>query len=244
MNDDTETAGATTGAAPGSPVSPATSTSATRQNPGMRDVARLAGVSHQTVSRILNGNPRVREEARRRVLTIIEEVGYRRHASARALATNKTMNLGVISIGTSQFGPSTVLISVADAARDAGYATSLVNLDNPARDAIDRAFDHLTKYAVDGVVVIAPLTAVAETLQDVQSAVPVVRFVPGVNNGTTMVSIDEELGAQLATRHLLQLGHRTVHHVSGPEGWLGTDARLRGWRQELSSQRRRGPHDR
>jgi DNA-binding LacI/PurR family transcriptional regulator len=206
-----------------------------RRTPVMRDVARLAGVSHQTVSRVLNASPLVSDDVRARVEAAVEQLGYRRNNSARALASRRTMNLGVVSVGTWQYGPSVLLFSITEAARKAGYRTSLIGLPSIERSNMRAALDQLTRDSVDGVVIMAPLTAAATAVDGISAEVPLVMFEPGVHNGTTLVSIDEELGARLATRHLLELGHRTVHQVSGPDGWLGTEARLRGWRTELAA---------
>jgi len=209
-----------------------------RRAPVMRDVARLAGVSHQTVSRVLNGSPLVSTESRARVEAAVRQLGYRRHASARALASRQTMNIGVVSVGTWQYGPSMLLFSITEAAREAGYATSLMTLAHTGRPSIQAALDHLTGDSVDGIIILAPLTAAATTVEGMSVGVPLVMFEPGVDNGTTLVGIDEALGARLATRHLLELGHRTVHQVGGPDGWLGAEARIRGWRAELAAGRR------
>lgn len=200
----------------------------------MRDVARLAGVSHQTVSRVLNGSPMVSPEVRARVEAAVQQLDYRLHASARALASRRTMNLGVVSVGTWQYGPSVLLFAITEAAQNAGYRTSLIGLPNTDRAHMRTAFDQLTQDSVDGVVIIAPLAATAAAVEGIRTEIPLVMFEPGLHNGTTLVSIDETLGARLATRHLLELGHRTVHHVSGPDGWLGTEARIDGWRAELA----------
>jgi DNA-binding LacI/PurR family transcriptional regulator len=209
--------------------------------PVMRDVARLAGVSHQTVSRVLNGEESVRPAVRQRVEAAIAQLGYRRNASARALASRRTMNLGVLSTGTSQYGPSQTLFAIADTARLAGYATVLITLTDTGRPAMRAAFEQLTRDLVDGIIVLAPLAAAANAAESIDVDVPLVMFEPGLDNGTTMISVDEGLGARLATRHLLDLGHRTVHHVSGPDGWLGSLARVNGWREEVSAAGRVAP---
>lgn len=206
-----------------------------RRTPVMRDVARLAGVSHQTVSRVLNASPMVSDDVRARVEAAVEQLGYRRNDSARALASRRTMNLGVVSVGTWQYGPSVLLFAITEAARDAGYRTSLIGLPSIDGSNMRAALDQLTRDSVDGIVIMAPLTAAATAVQGIRTDVPLVMFEPGLHNGTTLVSIDEALGARLATRHLLDLGHRTVHQVSGPAGWLGTEARLNGWRAELAA---------
>jgi len=213
----------------------------TRRPPVMRDVARLAGVSHQTVSRVLNDSPLVSDEARERVLEAVAQLGYRLHASARALATRRTMHLGVICVGVEQYGPSVMLVATAAEARRAGYITNLHPLESVDRPAMKAALDTLTRDSVDGIIVIAPTDSAAAAVEGLETDVPLVMFEPGIDNGTTKIAIDESLGARLATQHLLDLGHRTVHHVSGPRGWLGTRARIDGWRSALSAAGRPAP---
>lgn len=208
------------------------------RNPRMVDVARLAGVSHQTVSRVLNGNPNVRAEVRERVQHAIRQLGYRRNTAARALSTGRSMNLGVVSFDIWQYGPTHVLFGIADGARQVGYATSLVSLGDTDPGSARAAIDHLIGDSVDGIIVIAPVEGARAAVQAAPAHVPLVMFEPGIDNGTTRVAIDEVLGARLATRHLLELGHESVWQVSGPDGWLGTEARIRGWRAELTAARR------
>jgi DNA-binding LacI/PurR family transcriptional regulator len=203
--------------------------------PTIRDVARLAGVSPQTVSRVNNAHPAVEAATRRRVELAIQQLRYRPSNTARALARRRTMTLGVVSVGTSQYGPSVTLLGIVEAARHAGYATRLISLGDIDAEAMRAAINQLGPDAVDGVVVIAPLPAAALAAERVSADVPVVLFEPGAHNGTTIVAVDEVLGARLATRHLLDLGHETVWHVSGPSGWLGTDARIQGWQAELTA---------
>jgi DNA-binding LacI/PurR family transcriptional regulator len=201
----------------------------------MRDVARLAGVSHQTVSRVLNNNPQVRPEIRRRVQDAMKQLGYRPNTAARALASRRTMNIGVIAAGRFQYGPTAMLLGIAETARRAGYATRLLSPEGIDRPSMQTALDQLVDDSVDGIVVLAPVTAAANAVEGLTTHVPHVMFAPGMHNGTTMIALDEAHAARLATRHLLELGHRTVRHVSGPPGWLGTDARIRGWRDELAA---------
>jgi DNA-binding LacI/PurR family transcriptional regulator len=204
----------------------------------MADVARLAGVSHQTVSRVLNAPAGVRPEIRERVERAIRQLGYRPNTAARALARQRTTSLGVVSIGTSQYGPATTLFGIAEAAREAGYATSLVSPGVIDKPNMRSALDHLVADSVAGIVVIAPVADAVAAVQGLSPDVPLVLFEPGMHDGSTTVAVDETLGARLATRHLLNLGHQTVWHVSGPDGWLGTDARIRGWQAELAAARR------
>jgi DNA-binding LacI/PurR family transcriptional regulator len=200
----------------------------------MIDVARLAAVSQQTVSRVVNNSDNVGSAVRARVEEAIAQLDYRPNTAARALATRRSMNLGVISFGLAQYGPSVALFGIAEEARRHGYATNLVTLADVGRPAVRAAFEHLASTQVDGVVVLAPVRAALVALEDQVRRVPVVVFDPGNGHRGDFVATDEVRGARLATRHLLDLGHGTVWHVAGPEGWSGADARVRGWSEELS----------
>ena len=119
--------------------------------PVMADVARLAGVSHQTVSRVLNEHPHVTPDTRSRVERAIDELGYRRNTAARALVTRRSGTLGVVSVGSSNYGPANTLIGIETAARADGYSVSFVSLDRVDRSSMKAALDHLTGAGVDGV---------------------------------------------------------------------------------------------
>lgn len=204
----------------------------------MSDVARLAGVSSQTVSRVVNGSASVTPEIRARVEVAIRQMNYRRNPAARALATSRSMSIGVISFGLAHHGPSVALAGVADAARRAGYATSLVSLADVDRATMRKALDHLEGDSVDGIVILAPIDAALNAIEGIEPGTPFVVFHPGGLSAPHRIVTDEITGARLATEHLLSFGHETVHHVSGPAGWLGTTARLRGWSDALAARGR------
>ncbi|PWJ53273.1 transcriptional regulator, LacI family [Quadrisphaera granulorum] len=209
--------------------------------PVMADVAARAGVSLQTVSRVVNGHPSVRDETRRRVEQAIAELDYRVNTAARALVTRSTRTIGLISASTAEFGPTSALLGVEHAARAAGYSTSVVLLPTVGRREVRDAVDHLRDLGVDGLVVIAPDDAAVAAVEALDAAVPVVTLEapladprPGGDAaGLPSASVDQEEGARRAVRHLLDLGHATVHHVSGPSDWLEARAREAGWRAEL-----------
>ena len=203
--------------------------------PRMIDVARLADVSHQTVSRVLNDSPLVGPELKARVNDAIRLLGYRRNRTARALATRRTMNLGVVCFGIEKYGPTLALYGMAEASREAGYATSLVSLPDVTRETVRAALEHLVAIGVDGIAVIAPVRGAMDAVLGFSEELPLIAFEPGAEHGGRVVAIDEVLGAKLATRHLIELGHKTVWHVSGPLDWLGSVARIRGWREELAA---------
>jgi DNA-binding LacI/PurR family transcriptional regulator len=199
----------------------------------MADVARLAGVSHQTVSRVLNGHPHVTPATRGRVERAIHQLGYRRNTAARALVTRRHGVLGVVSVGSSNYGPANTLIGIEAAARADGYSVSFVSLEQVDRGSMQGALDHLTGAGVDGILVLSPTRSAVEAVRGLSADVPVVTISGTTSAGRPTVVIDQERGARLATAHLLDLGHATVHHVRGPDDWLEAEARVSGWRAEL-----------
>jgi DNA-binding LacI/PurR family transcriptional regulator len=199
----------------------------------MTDVARLAGVSHQTVSRVLNGHPNVREQTRLRVRAAIEQLGYRPNRAARALATGKSQLIGVVAQNSTLFGPSSLLAAFELAAGAQGFVVSVRRVRVLDRDSIAAAVEHHREQRVAGIVVIAPTAAAAEALGEVPTEVPLVAVDGDPERDATLVTVDQEAGALLATRHLLAAGHRTVWHVSGPANWFDAAGRVRGWRQAL-----------
>ncbi|MEQ4300262.1 LacI family DNA-binding transcriptional regulator [Plantactinospora sp. B6F1] len=199
----------------------------------MTDVARLAGVSHQTVSRVINGHPRVRPETRDRVVRAMAELSYRPNAMARALASRRSRVLGVVSFDTILYGPASTLLGIERAARAAGYGVSIVTLEKVDRRGVLSAVEALDGQGVDGVIIIAPQMAAAAALHSLPRGMAAVAVEAGQDSGLPSVSVDQVAGARLAVRHLLDLGHRTVWHVSGPSDWLEAGDRIIGWRQTL-----------
>lgn len=196
----------------------------------MADVAARAGVSGQTVSRVVNGSPRVEPVTRARVEAAMDELGYRVHRAARALRTGRTQTIGLVATTLATVGNSRMLQAVADAAASRGYALVVVTL---GAGAIDVAFDRLRDQGVDGAIVLNEATASAR-----DAAVPgdlrlVVVDAPAADRFDVIQTAHAD-GARDATRHLLAQGHRTVHHVAGPAGSFSADERERGWRTALA----------
>nr|WP_200948397.1 MULTISPECIES: LacI family DNA-binding transcriptional regulator [unclassified Kitasatospora] len=209
--------------------------SAELRQPVMADVAKLAGVSHQTVSRVLNGAPHVRPDTRDRVLAAIRELDYRPNSAARALVTKRSQTLGVVSFDSTLYGPASMLDGIEQAARSAGYFVSVASLRSLDSRSVQEAVDRLRDQGVEGVVVIAPQISAVSAVAKLSSSVPVVAVGSGNQARVPMVSVDNQAGAAAATRHLLDLGHRTVHHLGGPSGWLESQDRQAGWRQTLEA---------
>jgi DNA-binding LacI/PurR family transcriptional regulator len=201
----------------------------------MYDVARLAGVSHQTVSRVINGSDHVRPETRDRVLDAMEKLKYRPNSVARALVTGRSQTLGVVTFDTTLFGPASTLVGIERAAHAQGYFVSIVSLESLDRAAVLRAVERLAAMGVDGVLIIAPHMAATSALWDLPHDLPVVAVEAGPDSGVPLVAVDQYQGARLATEHLLALGHSTVVHVAGPADWIEAQHRVEGWRDALDA---------
>ncbi|HEU4382093.1 MAG TPA: LacI family DNA-binding transcriptional regulator [Anaeromyxobacteraceae bacterium] len=201
----------------------------------MTDVARLAGVSYQTVSRVLHDSPDVKRSTRDRVLAAIQRLDYRPNPVAQALVTGRSRSLGVVSFDTTLYGPASTLLGLEQAAHDAEYAVAIASLRALNRATVVEAVDRLVRQGVDGVVVVAPQRAAVEALRHVPQVVPVVAVEAGPDDSVPVVAVDQFSGAASATRHLLELGHRTVWHVAGPEDWLEAEQRVAGWKAELQA---------
>jgi DNA-binding LacI/PurR family transcriptional regulator len=198
----------------------------------MADVARQAGVSHQTVSRVLNGHPNVSGKTRASVLAAIRDLGYRPNAAARTLVTGRTNVLGVISFDTTLYGPASMLYGIERAARP-GYSVAIASLARFDRRSLPEAVERFLGQGVDGIIVIAPETAAVEALTGLAGDIPLVAVGCGTRARLPSVAIDNLSGAAKATQHLLDLGHETVHHIGGPDSWLDAQERVEGWRQTL-----------
>ncbi len=200
----------------------------------MTDVARLAGVSHQTVSRVLNGHPNVREQTRLRVRAAIAELGYRPNSAARALVTGRTRVVGVIAQSSTLYGPAATLDAITQAAIAHAFTVSVVIIRNFSHQAVTSAVNRHLDQRVAGLVMIAPVEVAAAAVNDLTTEVPLVTIDGDPQRTAQLVSIDQEAGGFMATRHLLGAGHDTVWHVCGPDGWYDSMGRITGWQRALT----------
>jgi len=206
---------------------------AARRAPGMIDVAKLAGVSHMTVSRVLNNHPNVREQTRLRVRAAMEQLGYRPNRTAKALVTGRSFVVGIVAQNTALYGPTSTLTAVERAVSAEGFAVGVASVPALDRSSIADAVARLLDQRVAGIVVIAPVASANEAIDDLPDSLPMVVIDGDPNRTSRLVTVDQRLGARLATRRLLAAGHETVWHVSGPTGWFDSAERLAGWRQAL-----------
>ena len=201
----------------------------------MTDVAARAGVSHQTVSRVVNGFHGIRPETRAKVLEAIEELGYRRNLAARMLASSRSGLIGVVSWGTGLYGPSSVVTAFEDAALVHGYDVSLVTLRDFGDESVSAALERLLSQSVEALVLVVTHAATLRGLERGAVGVPVVTVLGDTTSAAYTASLDNTGGARSAVRHLLDLGHETVTHVAGPAGFGDAEARVHGWRAELEA---------
>jgi DNA-binding LacI/PurR family transcriptional regulator len=201
----------------------------------IRDVAKAAGVSYQTVSRVINGNENVKGATRERVQQAIRALGFRPNVAARALANRDTRSLTVVTSNTTLYGYAATLQGIEEAARTAGFSVGISVLESEADDhvraSIARAVDSST-----ALIVIAYDSVGVRALECVPDGHPVAAAVEApagpIDTSLPRVWIDDAEAAGEATRYLLDLGHPTVHYVALPST-THTSRRTAGWRAAL-----------
>lgn len=187
-----------------------------------------------TVSRVMNDQPNVAPTTRARVLRAMDQLGYRPNTLARSLVSGRTRTIGVITFDTSLFGPGSALLGIERAARGHAYGVAIETLERLDRPALTAAVRSMSDRLVEGVIVIAPHTSAAGALSDVPRNVPIVAVEAAHQGEVPLAMVDQVLGAKLATKHLLELGHTAVGHVAGPADWFESQQRIEGWRDALA----------
>ncbi|MFJ5955256.1 LacI family DNA-binding transcriptional regulator [Paenarthrobacter sp. NPDC092416] len=202
------------------------------RGPSIADVAKAAGVSAQTVSRVSNGLTNVEETTKNRVLDAMKQLGYRPNRAARALKSGQFKSIGVIMFTLSSFGNMRTLDAIATAASQAGYSVTLIPLQDPTTGTVSGAYDRLREQEVDGVIIIFE----AHLLDDADITLPNLPAVVIDSNagyGYPMVDTDQAQGARFATQHLLDLGHKQVWHIGGPTRSFSATHREESWKRTL-----------
>jgi LacI family transcriptional regulator len=202
----------------------------------IKQVAKMAGVSTQTVSRVINDRPDVAPETRERVQQVIEELKYQPSALARSLIQQRSYTLGIVTAGLKYIGPSRTLNGITNKAEELGYALLLEELLQFDTEDIKPLLQNLLARHVDGIVWAVPEVGnnrrwVEEILNDVP--VPVVFLTMQPRSGVSTVSVDNYAGGVMATRHLLDQGRRQIGHISGPLDWWEARQRKQAWQDTL-----------
>ncbi len=207
-----------------------------RKKVTIRDVAAAAGVSHQTVSRVINNRPDVAEETRRRVRRVIEELGYQPSALARSLSQQRSFTLGVVTAGLKYVGPSRTLNGITKQAEDMGYMLLLKELPSFDTNDIQPLLNSLLARQVDGIIWAVP--EIGSNRDWFQSwfpglSVPMIFLTMQTRSDLSVVSVDNYTGGRTATAHLLEQGYRHIGHISGPLDWWEARQRKAGWQDAL-----------
>ncbi|WP_106814980.1 LacI family DNA-binding transcriptional regulator [Microbacterium timonense] len=201
------------------------------------DVARLAGVSHQTVSRVINDLPNVRPATRARVEQAIAQLRYSPSPAARALVTRRTRTIGLVTPGVPDFGPTSIATHFNFAARAARYSVDTVSAVDPDPAGIKAVVEGLLRQRVDAIVLIVVDIGVLEVVRGLDLGIPLVAATSAARRSPHIVSIDQYRGARSAVRHLAELGHTRILHLAGPTRAPDALERIRGWRDELAERR-------
>jgi DNA-binding LacI/PurR family transcriptional regulator len=204
--------------------------------PTIYEVARRASVSRQTVSRVINNRPDVADDTRKRILQIIDEIGYRPSAVARSLSKQRTYNFGLITAGLEFIGPSVTMSGIAKKSEQLGYGLYFKELPRFFGENIQNIIDWFLARQVDGIIWAVPEIDsnrdwVDELVDDIQ--VPIIFLTSAKRENISTVTIDNYYGAKLATEHLLENGRKKIGHISGPLDWWESRERIRGWKDAL-----------
>jgi DNA-binding LacI/PurR family transcriptional regulator len=196
---------------------------------GVREVAQAAGVSTQTVSRVLNDNPGIRPETRQRVLEAMAALDYRVNNAARSLGTSRTRTIGILASDASMYGPAVGILALEAAARAAGRWVTAAYADAGDEASVVEAGRHLFAQGVDGIVVVAPHARTLSALDSAGLGLPVVAL-----HGPD-ASTEQQDAAAIAVDHLLGAGHTRIAHLAGPHDWIEAVARADGFDAALAA---------
>ncbi|CAG0952463.1 partial Lactose operon repressor, partial [Anaerolineae bacterium] len=205
-----------------------------KQRYTLHDVARIAEVSYQTVSRVINAHPSVSPETRARVQKVIAELGYQPNMVAKSLAVNRSHTLAVLVFGMSHYGPTQIVLNIERTAKALGYDLIFSAINQPSSDALHQAMDNLTGRRVDGILAISPVVGFAyDDLASLCHGIPLVQIDPEIGLEVPSVVVEQTYGSRLVTEYLIGMGHQRMAEISGPLNWFGAIARHEQWTASL-----------
>jgi DNA-binding LacI/PurR family transcriptional regulator len=203
----------------------------------IKHVAQEAGVSTQTVSRVINKRPDVSPETRQRILGIIDQLGYQPSELARSLIHRRSFTLGVVTAGLKYIGPSRTLSGITREADQLGYGLLLKELESFSANNVRPLLQWFRAHHVDGIIWAAPeIGDNRGWLEDLLSEIniPIIFLTMEKREDVSIVTIDNYLGGRLATEHLISLGRKKIGHIAGPLDWWEACQRKRAWEDALS----------
>jgi LacI family transcriptional regulator len=202
----------------------------------LKDVAKLAGVSTKTVSRVVNNQGEIRKETRERVQVAIEQLGYRPNVLARSLIHQRTNTLGVVAWGIDYFGPSRTVVGIEQQAHQLDYSLFLNLMDRPDNSDSEQVLDTLITHRVDGIIWAVPeVGGNRDWLESGQlkDLPPIVFLSMEPRPGLAIVAVDNCYGAKQATQHLINQGRRKIGIITGPLTWWEARERYAGWKAAM-----------
>ncbi len=203
----------------------------------LNDVAARCGVSYQTVSRVINGAPDVASATRLRILKAVNDLGYRPNMAARHLVSRRSTVVGLVTFGTTLYGPSQIMINVEEAAKEAGYSVMFAGLKQVNVEEIRRAVNKLCAYQVAGILMHLPLEIDLRILQELCRNIPFVALDSDFGFVAHSVLVHQDRASSMATNYLINLGHREIAYLRAPLLWRAARLRYQGWLDALKGAR-------
>jgi len=203
----------------------------------LKEVARAAGVSTQTVSRVVNQHPDVAEDTRQHVQLLIKSLGYQPNSIARSLITRRSSILGVVATGLEYYGPIAMLVGIQQEAERLGYSLTLLLTHEPEKEDFSAMLYELAGRQVDGIIWAVPPVGQnrSRTMAPLTRNLPPIIFLNQPDPAFGVVTIDNRQGAALVVNHLIEQGYQKIGIITGPLTWWEATERRAGWQQALSS---------
>ena len=205
-----------------------------KKRAGLHDVAKLAGVSHTTVSRVLNGQQYVSEKTKSKVEKSMLQLDYRPNLHARSLVTRSSATVGILIISDANLvGSLKILSEVSVEATKANFLTSITTYDRHSDEGLRHAMFRLLDQGLAGIVVISARKEGLDELVDLANGLPLVFCKAGPDNFGYRIKLENEIAAYRATHQLISLGHEKIVHFSGPKGLIDSDDRREGFERAM-----------
>lgn len=199
------------------------------KKPNMFDVADLAKVSHQTVSRVVNNHQSIRSETRARVEAAMDKLGYTPNRAAQTLKTTKSRIIGILASDTHLNGPANIWQNAERAARAAEYFTVTCSVDPTSSTDVKKGIEYLSQIGIDGLIVITPHHETVEIARKTLKRTPVVSIDSSMGSEKSAIQLNNFDDAYRATKHLIDLGHTGILHVAGPATFFEAVDRKAGY---------------